>query len=431
MKETHENYGKLPWKKLFEPAIKLASEGFAVNERLYLLANKISYLKDFNESSQIYLDKNGKAFAVGTIIKNAPIAKTLNTIANDGIKPFYEGYIAKDMVNAINNSKTNAGLLSLSDLKNYKSKKGDLICATYRVKYKVCSMPLPSSGGISVLQILGILENFDLKKSGYNSSKTIHTILEATKLAYADRNEYVADTNDVPVAQMLDKKYLASRAKLIDFNKAMKNAQAGKFANAKTLEMQGFAKVDNFEHPSTTHISVVDEEGNAVALTSSIEYFFGSGLSVDGFMLNNQMTDFSLTPEINGKKIANRVQPLKQPRSSMSPTFVFDENNNLIMVVGSPGGPRIIQFTVKTIINHLDFNKDIQAAISSPNFVVLNDVVELEEKTSITKLKKSLEKIGHTIKTIEITSGINAIAIENNNLTAGADPRRQGFAVGE
>ncbi len=431
LKEAHEKYGALKWETLFKPAIDLAKNGFQINERTHILAKEVSYLKDFNESKELYLDKNGEVLKIDTVITNPKMARTLDIIAREGIDPFYKGQIAKDIVRAVHFSKINPGYLSLSDLSNYKSKTGDLICATYRIKYKICSMPLPSSGGITVLQILGILENFDLKKMQANSLETIHLITEATRLAYADRNEYVADVDDVPIAQMLDKIYLRDRSNLIKPDQAMPEVSFGKFATRKELSSKKLAKDNSIELPSTTHLSIVDEAGNAVALTSSIEYFFGSGLSVDGFMLNNQLTDFSFKPKINGKKVANRVQPKKQPRSSMSPTFIFNENDDLIMVVGSPGGPRIIQFTVKTIVNHLDFGQDIQQAISSPNFVVLNDVVELESGTKIVKLQQKLEKIGHKTKVIDIVSGINAIAIKNDKLTGGADPRRQGVAIGK
>lgn len=429
LKETHDKYGRLSWEDLFEPAIKLAQNGFKVNERMHTLSKQISYLKDFDEAAQLYLKPDKSPHAIGDIIKNEKLATTLKEISSNGSDVFYKGHIANDIANAVRNSKINPGYLSVADLKNYKSKTGDLICNSYRVKYKICSMPLPSSGGVTLLQILGILEHFDLAKLKPYSKQSIHLITEATRLAYADRNEYVADTNEVPLKQMLDKIYLRQRAKLINMNKSISDVKAGKFAGWQEFSSMKLAKNNAIELPSTTHISVIDAQGNAVALTSSIEYFFGSALSVDGFMLNNQLTDFSLTPTINGKKVANALEPNKQPRSSMTPTFVFDEHDKLIMIVGSPGGPRIIQFTLKTILNYLDFKMDIQKAIASPNFVVLNDVVELEDKTKIANFKSDLEKLGHQVKVLDIVSGINAIAIEENKIKAGADPRRQGSAM--
>ncbi len=438
LKKAHDKYGKLKWAKLFTPAIELAENGFEVDQRLLLLAQQTPFLKKSEESKNLYFSENGQAKKSGSVIKNIELAKTFKIIANEGIKPFYEGKIAKNIVKTVNSSKQNPGYLSLADLKNYKSKTGSLICSTYRIKYKICSMPLPSSGGITILQILGILENFNLANYGANSVEATHIMIEAAKLAYADRNKYVADVKYVPINQMLDKVYLRNRAKLINLNKSIKSAKAGKFE--KTIADLNMTINNNKELPSTTHISIIDKQGNAISLTSSIEYYFGSGLITNGFMLNNQLTDFSFRPKIDGKIVANRVQPKKQPRSSMSPAFVFDENDNLIMIVGSPGGPRIIQFVVKTIVNHLDFKMDIQSAISAPNFIVLNDKIELENRTKITKLQTDLEKIGQKIELKDIVSGINAISIkrkksfftnkEKTIIEGGADPRRQGKAVG-
>jgi gamma-glutamyltranspeptidase/glutathione hydrolase len=208
----------------------------------------------------------------------------------------------------------------------------------------------------------------------------------------------------------------------------MSEADAGEFDDLKTSYVVNKNAV---ELPSTTHLSVVDEDGNAVSMTSSIEYYFGSALLVDGFFLNNQLTDFSFLPEIDGKPVANRLEPNKQPRSSMSPTFVFDENDNLIMVVGSPGGPRIIQFVLKTIIAHLDWGMDIQDAISLPSFVVLNDQIELEKRTDLEKLAPKLQKMGHKVKIADLISGIHAITIGKDGISGGADPRRAGVAIGE
>lgn len=429
-KEAHDKYGKLPWATLFEPAIEIARKGFVVNDRMRALSTQISYLKDFDESAEIYLTKDKKPKAIGDTITNPKLAATLETIAEEGIDPFYKGRIAQDIVNAVRGSKVNPGTLSLKDLANYQTTTGDLICSTYRVKYKVCSMPLPSSGGVTLLQILGILENFDLAILRPDSKEAVHLITEASRLAYADRNEYIADITNVPVTQMLDKLYLRQRSKLIRSNRAMAKVNAGKFANQNEYIPNKFAKGKSVEPPSTTHISIVDEDGNAVSLTTSIEYFFGSALSVDGFMLNNQLTDFALTPFANGKYVANRLRPGKQPRSSLTPTLVFDQNDKLLMVVGSPGGPRIIQFTLKAILNHLDWQMDIQKSISAPNFVALNGALELEENTSVAKLKPQLEEMGHKVKVIDIVSGIHAIAIDGRKLKGGADPRRNGVAVG-
>lgn len=427
LKEAHKKYGKLKWEELFEPAIKLAREGFVVSPRLHTLMAHISYLKNFDEAAKVYLRADGSAYEVGDKVTNPAFADTLEVIAKQGIETFYKGKIANDIVAAVQNSKINPGLLSKKDLLNYRSKKGDLICSDYRKKYKICSMPLPSSGGVTLLQILGILENFDLRRLKPDSPEALHLVVEATRLAYADRNEYLGDVSGVPIAKMLDKKYLKSRAALIDHGRTMLKVEAGKFTEAKNNLAIDKSAV---EMPSTTHLSVVDDQGNAISFTSSIEYFFGSALMVDGFLLNNQMTDFSFLPKINGKKVANSIEPNKQPRSSMTPTFVFDKDDKLLMVVGSPGGPRIIQYTLRTILDVLDWKLDVQKAISMPNYVVLNDVVELEKNTEITKLQPALRTLGHQVVIKEITSGIHAITVNDNGLQGGADPRRDGVALG-
>ncbi|MBL6664543.1 MAG: gamma-glutamyltransferase, partial [Rickettsiales bacterium] len=326
---------------------------------------------------------------------------------------------------AVKHSPYNPGYLRASDLKNYKIKTGNLLCLTYR-KNKICTMPTPSSG-VTVLQILGILENFDLKNLGPNSLESVKLITDATRLAYLDRNEFLGDKSLVDINKLISKKYLKKRAALIENGKKLENIEPGKFSK-KYVNVS--LNKNAHEAPSTTHMSVVDKEGNAVSMTSTIEYFFGSGISVDGFLLNNQMTDFSFLPYKNGQKVANRVVPGRQPRSSMSPTFVFDENNKLILVVGSPGGPRIIQFVAKTLINYLDFDMDLQESISAPTFVVLNDVIELEKGQSIVELKKPLEELGYQTKIIEIVSGVQAIALKNNKLYGASDPRREGVALG-
>jgi gamma-glutamyltranspeptidase/glutathione hydrolase len=423
LKNAHQKYGKIKWQKLFEPAIRIAREGYPLNEKMSVNLKSIKHLST-SDGMKIYFDRDGEPKKIGTIIHNYQLAKTLETIANQGIKPFYEGQIAKNIEFAVKNSKQNSGYLSVQDLKNYRSSTGNLLCGTYRQKYKICSMPMPSSGGVTILQTLGILENFDLKSLGINSKEAVHLIAEATKLAYADRNQYLADAKNVPIKEMLDKNYLQARAKIINPNYANQNVRPGDFKTAKKV----FHKT--VEKPSTTHLSIIDKYGNAVSMTSSIEYPFGSTIAVDGFILNNQMTDFSFVPKIKNELVANRVEPLKQPRSSMSPTFVFDEKNNLIMVLGSPNGPRIIQHVLKTLIATLDWSLDIQEAVSLPNFIALNDFIELEKDKNITSLKKPLQKLGHQVKITNITSAIQAIKIADKKLYGAADPRRKGVAIG-
>lgn len=426
LKEAHIQYGRLPWKTLFQPAISIANNGFAMNEKIHGVLLQLPYLKKF-EGMSAYFNNDSTPKQVGAVIKNKELAKTMSIIARYGIKPFYEGKIASDIVKAVRNSKVNPGVLSLQDLKNYNITTGNLVCSSYRLKYKVCSMPMPSSGGITLLQALGILENFDLSKIKPSSLEAVHLISEASKLAYADRNKYLADVSNLPISQMLDKGYLHSRSKLISTKKAMKNVAPGQFINAQTPPPINVVQ----EKPSTTHVSIVDKYGNAVSMTSSIEYLFGSVLMVDGFVLNNQLTDFSIVPEIDGVKVANRIEPLKRPRSSMTPTFVFDQDNKLLMVIGSPGGPRIIQFVLKAIIGKLDWGFDVQSAISLPNHVFLSNTLELEKRTELEMLKPQLEKMGYNVVVTDITSGLHGISVESDAIYGGADPRRGGIAIGK
>jgi gamma-glutamyltranspeptidase/glutathione hydrolase len=432
LKEAHDRYGKLPWKDLFTPAITIAKEGFAVSERLNVTSSQLPYLKEFSQTAKIYLkkDRNGKynIRKVGEIITNKELSKTLTIIANHGIEPFYSGKISRDIVKAVKESKINPGYLRENDFKNYQVKIGEPICIFYRQKYKICSSSIPS-GGITLLQILGILENFNLSKYKPTSFEAIHIISEATRLAYADRNYYISDSENVLIKELLNKNYLKNRSNLIKMDSTIKNVKPGQFKHNLSKRLVLF---DSKELPSTTHLSVIDSEGNAVSLTSTIEYYFGSALSVDGFLLNNQLTDFSFIDEIKGRKVANRVAAGKQPRSSMSPTFVFDQENNLIMVVGSPGGPRIIQFVLQAILANLDWHLNVEEAVSLPHYIALQEVLELEKDTKLNKIAPKLNELDYHIKIIDIVSGINAIIINKNGLEGAADPRRLGAeAIGE
>jgi gamma-glutamyltranspeptidase/glutathione hydrolase len=426
LKATHQEHGLLPWHSLFVPAIKIAQEGFPLSPRLHTVADYAKHISQFPATKKLYLQEDDSVKPIATIIKNPQLAKTLKTIARKGIQPFYEGDIAEDIVDSVQNSPINPGKLSLEDLTNYQVYKGNLLCAYYH-KNKICSMPMPSSGGVTILQSLGILENFDLTQLEANSAEAVHIIAEAMRLSFADRNKYAADNKfvHVPIEQMLDKKYLEKRSFMLNIDLAAKAVEAG-MLNDKIVPY-----TPKFEPPSTTHISIIDQNGNAVSMTSSIEYAFGSGLSVGGFMLNNQLTDFSFVPEINGKKVANRAQPGKRPRSSMSPTFVFDENDKLRLVLGSPGGSRIIPYVLTTIIAVLDWNMDLQSAINLPHFAKIGDVLELEENTEITELAEGLTAKGHTVKIRDLNSGLHGILINKNGLVSGVDPRREGRALGE
>jgi gamma-glutamyltranspeptidase/glutathione hydrolase len=308
------------------------------------------------------------------------------------------------------------------------AKEREPLCGRYRA-YRVCGAPPPSSGAFTVLQILGVLERFDLRALKPGSVEAVHLFSEAGRLAYADRNLYIADPTFVsaPVAALLDPRYIDSRAKLVDPKRSMGRARAGdpagiaaRFGNAEPLEL-----------PSTTHVSVVDAEGDAVALTASVEAAFGNRQMVRGFLLNNELTDFSWSPEEGGRPVANRVEGGKRPRSSMAPTMVFDEKGKLLLVIGSPGGHSIINYVAETLVNVLDWGMDIQQAVAAPHMGSRNGPTELEKGTALEKLAPELERMGHSVRIRDEASGLHGIMRTKDGWAGGADPRREGVALGE
>jgi gamma-glutamyltranspeptidase/glutathione hydrolase len=289
-------------------------------------------------------------------------------------------------------------------------------------------MPPPSSGGFTVLSMLGILEHFELRALAPDSPAAVHLFAEAGRLAYADRDRYLADPDFVvmPIAALLDAKYLGARARLVDPRRSMGKAKAGTPA-----PQAAFGSGETLELPATTHLSVVDAQGNAVAMTASIEAAFGNRQMVHGFLLNNELTDFSWLPEADGKPVANRVQPRKRPRSSMAPTFVFDEKGGLLLAIGSPGSHSIIHYVAQTIVNVLDWGMDIQQAVAAPRYGSRNGPTELEEGTKLERLAPELERMGHSVRIRPAASGLHGILRTSEGWTGGADPRREGVAVGE
>ena len=422
---AHQDHGRLAWATLFKPAIRLARDGFAVSPRLHALVSGDQHLKSNPAAAAYFHDADGTAKPIGTLLRNPDLAETLEAIAAGGASAFYEGPIAADIVAAVTGAADNPGALSLADLGGYHAVKRDVLCAPYRA-WQVCGMPPPTSGGVAVLQTLGILAHFDLAAAGSRSAGGIHLVAEASRLAFADRNHYLADADfvDVPVKRLLEPDYLAERAALISPMQSLGTATPG-------LEDRKAAAPAQIEPPATTHLSVVDQWGNAVSMTSSIENAFGTRLMVRGFLLNNQLTDFSFRPEVDGEPVANRVEPGKRPRSSMSPTLVLDQDGRLVMAIGSPGGSRIIGYVVKTLVGVLDWGMDIQAAISLPHFVNRNGPTDLEAETTLTGLAEPLSALGHEVRESVMTSGLHGIWIGPDGLQGGADPRREGVARGD
>jgi len=452
LESAHKAHGKLPWADLFAPAIKLAEDGFAISERMRVsIAASAARIKAQGEPAASYfLNADGSAKATGTLLKNPELAATLRSIASGGANAFYTGPLAQEIVNKVSSHPTNPGRLTLADLSGYTSKVRTPVCAVYRTSYKVCGMPPPSSGGITTLQTLGILQNFDLAGMKPNTADSVHVISEAYRLAYADRAKYIADSDFVtlPQAGMLDPAYLNQRATLIDMKKSIGKPTAG--VPAGVFNPAGSDTSANL--PSTSHMSIVDRNGNAVAMTTTIENGFGSLQMVRGFLLNNQLTDFSFTDkDADGNLVANRVEPLKRPRSSMAPTMVFNAaSGDLEAVIGSPGGSAIIQYTTKSVIGMVDWKLNVQQAINLPNFgAQISATTALEKGSAIdtAAIRDDLKARGHTVsQTTSFASGLHGVVFNayrangqpgllSRNPVAGtyaggADPRREGIASG-
>lgn len=436
---AHKQYGKLPWATLFVPAIKLANDGFAVSPRLHTLLKSEKYLKNDAEAAAYFYDQEGNPRSVGHVLKNPELAKVLREIATGGADAFYKGHIAQDIEAKVKSHPANPGGLSAADIAGYQAKVREPVCTDYK-KWIVCGMPPPSSGGIAIAQMLGMLETRDISgfapKEGRPNADAIHLFSEAGRLAYADRGRYVADTDFVPlpgnsIKPLLDKKYLAERAAFIT-DKSMGPA---KFGTPPAMSV-AWGLDTSPELPSTSHISIVDANGNAISMTTTIEDAFGSRQMVDGFLLNNQLTDFSFDVADANGPIANRVQPGKRPRSSMAPTFVFDKDSKkLLLSTGSPGGSAIINYIGKVLVGTMDWGLNVQQAISLPNFGSRNGPTELEQGRVSDALVEALKAKGHNVRVMEQTSGLQGIMRVNIHgeemWFGGADPRREGIVKGD
>ncbi len=424
---AHARHGKLPWANLLAPAIELAEDGFAISPRLHQLLERESALKKIEPAKSFYYDADGNAKAVGTILKNTEFAKTLRILAHEGADAFYSGEIAESIVRTVAGAADNPGDMSLEDVARYQSKTRPPVCGTYR-SYRICGMGPPSSGGIGVIQTLGMLEPFDLRAMGRESAAAVHLMVEAGRLAFADRAVYIADPDVVPVPTkgLISPDYLAQRSRLLDPNRYMPSAEAG---DVPVEHETGYAPAPSPERLSTSHFSIVDQAGNAVAMTSSIENAFGSRLMVGGFLLNNQLTDFSYRDVTEDREVANRVQGSKRPRSSMAPTLVFNAEGELEMVLGSPGGPAIVGFVVKTLIGLIDWDMTPAEATASPFALSFGGATLLERGFS--RHEEALEALGHDVRLVDFASGIHAIRVAKDQLVGGADPRREGSVVGE
>ncbi len=445
---AHQQHGSLPWAKLFEPAITLAERGFKVSARLNSLLASEKYLKDDPTAAAYFYRADGSPRGVGETLRNPELAQVLRKIASNGSKALLEGDVAQAIVDKVQHHPTNPGQLSLADLAQYKPVKRAPICSDYRANahdFRICGFPPPSSGAIAVAQILGMLANTPAAtlplQDGIPSANWLHLYTEASRLAFADRALYLADPAFIsPPAgnwmSLLDPAYLAERAKLIGQAPgapSMKTAQPGTPGGVKT----SFAPMPEQIEYGTSHISIVDGHGNGLAMTTTIESGFGARQMVRGFLLNNELTDFSFPPsDASGAPIANRVEPGKRPRSSMAPTLVFDKATGaLLMSAGSPGGALIIHYTAKTLYGVLNWGMLPQQAINLPNFASLNGPILLEEKRFPAATVDALKARGHEVRQIEMTSGLQAItrgqAHGQKLWLGGADPRREGIVMGD
>ena len=412
---AHREHGRLPWAGLFKSAIAIAREGYSVSPRLAAWLRTIKLFAKEPAARATYYNQDGSPKKESERVVNPALADTMRLIAARGSAVLREGPIAEEIVKRVH-SHVRPGTLSVDDLASYKPIERKALCGPYRL-WIVCGMPPPSSGGVAILQVLGLLEPFDLWREKPNSVRSLHLIAEASRLAFADRAHYLADPAfvDVPVAKLLAPAYIAERRKLISADHAMSKEKP--------------VAAGYVEH-GTSHMTIVDRWGNAVSFTTTIEAPFGAEMMVGGFILNNELTDFSAEPERNGQPVANRVQPGKRPRSSMSPTFVLNQDGRLLLAVGSAGGARIIGDTLQALIGMLDWNLSAQAALDLPRVINMNGPTELEDRGDLPAKADALRALGHEVQVRRHDGGLAAIRRAGDGWDGAADPRRDGVAKG-
>ena len=426
MARSHERWGKLPWAKLFDPAIRLA-EGFEINRTLAGALVRLAPLwKDFPAARALYWH-DGKPKPVGTMQRNPALAALLRKVAADGPDAFYSGAEGQAIVDAVAGSVLNPTALTMADLAAYKAVDRNAVCAPYR-QYKICGMGPPSSGATTILQMLGSIARFDMKKLGPDNPTSWHLIAEAMQLAYADREKYLGDADfvNVPVRGLIDRRYLKSRSALISPTTSLRvyNAGTPPGAPARTAGVSS-------EVPATTHFVAVDSAGNVASMTSTVEGPFGSQLVANGFFLNNELTDFTFAPVRNGAPVANAVAPGKRPLSSMSPTIVYDKRGRVVLAVGSAGGKRIIMHVMKTLVGYIDWGLSAQDAIALPNIYFGGSAILIESGTKLAAMQADLAKLGQTVVVGDLGSKLNAVERTPKGWRGAADPRSPGNALNE
>ncbi|MFY0310516.1 gamma-glutamyltransferase [Leisingera sp. D0M16] len=425
LEAAHRRWGQANWPSLFEPAIRLAEDGFAVSPRLAgLVASDAERLARFQATAAYFLPQ-GEPVQEGAVLLNPDYAETLRALAKDGAGAFYSGSIAAEIVHAVSTAEGNPGVLSATDLALYQVKERPAVCVAYR-DFEACGMGPPSSGALTVGQILGMLNSYDLAELGAESAEAWRLIGDASRLAFADRSRYMADSDYVPVPThgLVAADYLASRAELLQGDDALPEVAPG----SPEFDHALLADDESIELPSTSHISIVDRYGNVLSMTTTIENAFGSRLMAGGFLLNNELTDFSFRTHANGVPIANRLEPGKRPRSSMAPAIVLREGKP-VLAIGSPGGSRIIGYVAKSIIAWADWGLNIQEALALPHLVNRFGTYDLEAGTSAEGLGDALTGMGFEVEVRDLNSGLHAIEI-GEGLKGAADPRREGIALG-
>ena len=425
---AHNRYGKLPWARLFDPAIALADKGFPVGRKLAATLKAFPQMAKMPDIKRYFYKPDGTPLGEGEILKNPELANTLRVIAAKGSKAFYSGDIAQAIVDAVQHAPVNPGGMTLADLASYAPRELPPLCGAYRA-YRLCSMGPPSSGGVGVIQILSMLQRFPSRDVAPGSLEATHLFTQASRLAFADRAKYLGDTSfvDVPVAGLLDPSYLAQRSTLIDPAHDMGQAQAG----APPEKHAEYAPQRTPQLPGTSHLSVVDDNGEVVSMTTTVEFVFGSEVMAKGFFLNNELTDFSFEPTVNGVPVANAPAPGKRPLSAMSPTILFDRQGHFAAAVGSPGGPVIIDYVTQAILAMIDGHASPQAASAVPHVANLNGATLLETGTEIESLAPGLTRMGHTVRSANLESGLHIIEHVKRGYRGGADPRRDGVAIGD
>ena len=429
LEAAHRKWGQANWASLFDAGIALAEEGFEVSPRMAgAIARDADRLGRFAATADYFLP-DGSPLAAGDLLTNTDYAEVLRTLAEKGAEGFYTGPIAADIVHTVQTAAGNPGVLSAIDLALYEVKERPASCASYR-SFEVCGMGPPSSGALTVGQILGMLGGYDLAALGADNLEAWRLIGDASRLAFADRGRYMADSDFVPVPAkgLVDPDYLAERGTLLAGDGALAEVAPGKPEFDHAGLSPRWAEDDSIEFPSTSHISIVDQYGNVLTMTTTIENGFGSRLMSNGFLLNNELTDFSFRSHRDGVPIANRLEPGKRPRSSMAPTIVLQEGKP-VLAIGSPGGSRIIGYVATAIIAWADWGLNVQQALSLPHAVNRFGTYDLEAGTAAAEMEAALTESGYEVNIRDLNSGLHAIEI-GATLKGGADPRREGIALG-